>query len=310
MNTRINLNLLLALDALLLEKNVTRAAARMFITQSAMSNALKQLRSHFQDELLIRGAGGMILTSKAQTLQPQLHKLINELKQLTAIEPTFDPSISERIFHIGMSDIAELILLPAILTKLKAIAPKIRLEIHPVNHIRCLDDFSQPQIELVCGCLVDEITNVEQEPCFTFSGVVIADKTHPLIQKKITLQAYLSARHLRVKYVTDTISTNIDNILEKMGEKRNIVATLPHVMATLFMLQGTDLLASIPACITDELANALNLRMQALPFKNLFTCPTFNAWPRQHDKDPGLVWLRQIINETSNKLNVISKKNL
>jgi len=234
---KINLNLLQALDALLTEAHVTRAAKKLFITQSAMSNALNQLRELFQDDLLVRGPEGMLLTPKAETLQPKLHQLIRELQQLTVIEPIFDSKQSDRVFNIGMSDIAEFLLLPEILKRLRKEAPHVRLEIQHVNHVTSLHPFKKKNIELACGCLVDDILHLNKEHCFTFKGIVIARRDHPLMQTKITLKQYLNAKHIRVKYQARLEGTNIDQTLEKLGKKRNTVVTLAHVIPTLFTLR-------------------------------------------------------------------------
>jgi len=262
---KINLNLLQALDALLTEAHVTRAAKKLFITQSAMSNALNQLRDVFQDDLLVRGPEGMLLTPKAETLQPKLHQMIRELQQLTAIEPVFEAEQSDRVFNIGMSDIAEFLLLPEILKQLRKEAPNVQLEIQHVNHVTSLVPFKKKNIEIACGCLVDDIPHLTIEDCFTFNGVVIARRDHPLMQTKMTLKQYLSAKHIRVKYQARLAGTNIDQTLEKLGKKRDTVVTLAHIIPTLFLLQNTDLIASTPACFSQKLTKKLS----QLPFRNI-----------------------------------------
>src|SRR3990167_7170427 len=120
---RINLNLLASLDILLQERSVTRAAERAFITQSGMSNTLQQLREIFKDKLLMREKNGMALTSFAKELQPQLHRVLQELGSLVINCRCFDPKKSTRVFKIALSDYLSALLLPKLLRVLKTHAP-------------------------------------------------------------------------------------------------------------------------------------------------------------------------------------------
>ena len=302
MNTKkLNLNLLQSLDALLSECNVSRAAEKCFITQSAMSNALNQLRDVFNDELLIRAPKRMTLSAKATILQPQLHRLITEMQALMLEEPLFNAAESTRIFEIGMSDIAEFLLLPTILEKLKKEAPNIQLHIQHVNEVSSHKIFTKGEMELATGCFFEETAYLEKKRCFKFKGVVIARKNHPLMQKKMSMKDYLSAKHIRVQYRSGLGHTNTDRVLKESLLERDVVATLPHITPVFFMLQKNDFIATIPGVIPESILNKLGLTVQPLPFK-IPTKNTYTIWSKEKNSDPGLVWLRGVIDYAAEKV--------
>ncbi len=298
---KLNLNLLRALDALLTEANVTRAAEKCFISQSAMSNALGQLRNYFNDDLLVRSPRGMQLTAKASLLQPKLHYLINELKSLMTEEPSFDPTSSTRVFKIGMSDIGEILLLPIILAKLQKQAPNVQLLVKHINHVTAHEVFSRGDIELATACLMDENSHLNHSDCINFNGMIIAKKNHPLMRKRITMKDYLNAKHIRVQYHLGFGDTRIDKTLESLHVQRDVVVSLPHITPIFFMLRSTELIASIPAVVSKAVLNKFNLAMQPLPFK-MPKRHTYTVWNKVNDTDPGLIWLRSLIDEACKKI--------
>jgi DNA-binding transcriptional LysR family regulator len=130
---RVNLNLLIALDALLLEQSVTFAAKKLFITQAAMSNSLQQLRILFKDDLLVRDKSRMILTHYARELQPRLHQVVQEVHSLVVSGQRFEAKTSERVFKIGTSDYMAALLLPKLIACLQHQAPKMKIMTISVN---------------------------------------------------------------------------------------------------------------------------------------------------------------------------------
>ncbi len=293
---KMNLNHLKALDALLTEVSVSKAASRLHLSQSALSNILTQLRVHFQDDLLVRGGKRMILTPKAESLKPELHRLLQELKALVTTQPGFDPLSSRRIFRVGMSDVAEMLLLPDILKILQKHAPHIQIHIFHVTHITQVKQFKEQELDLVMGCLVDDNPHICKAPCIQFGGMVVGRKDHPLLQQPLTLKKFLSAPQIRIQYQTGLGGTNIDKELKQLKVHRNVVASVPHVIPVPFMLRRSDMIASIPNIFSQQWIKKFNLISQPLPF-DLPKRYTFTAWLRKDDKDKGLIWLRSLISQ-------------
>lgn len=148
---QIDLNLLVALNALLTERNVTRAAARVGRTQSAMSHNLGRLRALFGDELLTRGADGMRLTPRALALLEPLRAVLSQVEAMLARDDVFDPATSERVFRIGMPDSAEVLHGPALLAHLTAVAPHVRLRLFSIDSLRILEDLDADRLDLAIG---------------------------------------------------------------------------------------------------------------------------------------------------------------
>src|SRR6201994_815637 len=137
---RIDLNLLVHLDALLRERSVTRAATRIGIGQSSMSHNLARLRELFGDELLTRGPDGMRLTPRAMTLVEPVRTALTQIQTLVSRDEAFDPATADRTFRFGLPDSMEILIVPALLAHLREVAPGIRLRLHNIDSSRLLDD--------------------------------------------------------------------------------------------------------------------------------------------------------------------------
>lgn len=196
---RINLNLLIALDILFQEKNVTEAAKKIFLTQSAMSNNLQQLRIIFKDELLMREKKGMVLTSYAKELQPQLHRVLQELSGLVMNCRCFEPKTSTRVFKIGLSDYLSVLILPELITLLQIEAPYIKISVVSAYHLSSNEPFEKEEYDLAIGKMFQISSPVNTQLLFKDSAVCIINPKHPLAKKKkITLKDYLAYQHIAV----------------------------------------------------------------------------------------------------------------
>src|ERR1700751_1388959 len=148
---RIDLNLLVHLDALLREKSVTRAASRVGIGQSAMSHNLARLRELFSDELLTRGSGGMRLTRRAATLLEPVQTMLAQVEALVSRDLVFDPATAVRTFRFGLPDSMEILIMPALLARMREVAPGIHLRLYNFDASRLLDDLDADEMDLAIG---------------------------------------------------------------------------------------------------------------------------------------------------------------
>ncbi len=150
--SEINLNLLKALDALLMEQNVSKAGAKLGLTQSAMSLALKQLREVYQDDLLVRGQQGkMSLTPFAKNLITPVRQALRDIETIFVSHLPFEASTSQRTFHIGMSDYIGLVLLPSLMRAITQFAPHVKIVQHAINYLDSLQPFEDLGLDLVIG---------------------------------------------------------------------------------------------------------------------------------------------------------------
>ncbi len=153
----IDLNLLVVFDALMTEQHVTRAGERLGLSQPATSNALARLRSLTADDLFIRTAAGLRPTPKAIALAHQLRPALQQIQGALLEKPSFDPTQSDRIFTLGMSDYGEFVLLPKLMVMLQTLAPRVNLQIRSGDRQKLLDLLDRGEIDLVCGVFPEQI---------------------------------------------------------------------------------------------------------------------------------------------------------
>ena len=297
---KINLNLLVALDALLTERQVTRAAHKVNISQSAMSIALAQLRELLQDEVLVRGANGMIPTRRALELQPQIHRLLESIKSMIHAPQIFDPATAVRTFRIGMNDYTEFLVLPRVLARIARIAPNISLKIINLNLLDHHEVLETERLDLAIGIFCEKIpTTLLQTQClFTETAVCVGRKDHPLLQKPLTLKRFLQAKHIANHLHSMPVLGRIDKALQHLGGKRDVVLALPHMVAAFYLVRGTDYLLASMRRLAEELVEPFGLVMRELPFVSE-SVDVHMAWSKSYTSDPAHTWLRNMISDTA-----------
>lgn len=293
--SKFNLNLLRSLDALISEQNVTRAAERLNITQSAMSSSLNQLRSVFNDDLLVRCQHGMLLTPRAQELSRKIKPIMHKINALTQNQYQFDPATSDRTFCLAMTDFACLVFLEPLLAHLKKEAPNVRITVRPLdNSVDQTTLLADPKNELYLGYASTTPKNFQQQHVLEISSVCVANKNHPLMQKKMTMADYLNAEHLAVAVAGHGGFSDTDAYLQIMGKKRKIRLSVPHALNAVDILPETDLIATLPIQSLDAFFDTSQVKYQPIPFT--FPLGQLNQiWHQRFEHDQGHTWLRETI---------------
>ena len=290
---RINLNLLIALDVLLEEQNVTLAAKKIHITQAALSNNLNQCREIFNDKLLIREKNQMSLTNFSRELQPKLRRVLHELGGLVMSSQHFNPETSKRVFKIGMSDYMSAIILPKLTEILEKTAPNIKINVVSTSHLNSITSFERGEYDLAIGKVSNIKSPVRKELLFHDSAVCILNPKHPLARKqKITLKDYLSLQHVSVRAIHQSLSPVIDQTLSKMGHQRNTEISLPYMLPVFNVIKKSHhLIATILKSVALLHADNYKYVIKPLPFK-IPPIEYYLAWHQQFDDDAGHAWLR------------------
>jgi DNA-binding transcriptional LysR family regulator len=289
---RIDLNLLLTLQALLAEKHVTRAALRLYKSQPAVSHALAQLRDIFQDPLLTRQGGGMALTPRARELQQPLEAALGQLNALLH-QGEFDASLAVRRFRLALSDYAAHLLLPPLLRRLRAQAPGIDLAISQASREAMLAQLADGEIDLALGVFPDAPGDIKRETLFEEHFVSVADRRSLPARGDLPLPQWLERPHVLVAMRPDA-ENEIDAALKAQGLRRHVALTLPHWSASTEVLAGTDLILTVASRALANVASGKALRQ----FKPPFDLPSFSfqqAWHGRRDSDPALCWLRSVV---------------
>ncbi len=283
-----DINLMVVFETLMQERNVTRAAEKLFLGQPTISAALNRLRALFNDPLFIRVGHRMEPTARAQEIILHLSPALDAMSTALSLSHDFDPASSKMTFRIGMSDDVEFGLLPAMLRAIRQEAPGVVIV---VKHV----DFWNISELLISGeitagiCLTRELpANAKRKLLRTIHPRVIrADKS----STPLTLDEYCSRPHVVVSHVAN-ISSFADEWLSALGRKRHAVLAIPQYSTLPALMAGTDLLSNMPSYTASAMSALGLVRDEPLPF----ITPTLDlsmVWLSVMDTDPAERWLRR-----------------
>jgi DNA-binding transcriptional LysR family regulator len=291
--SRVDLNLLVALDALLTERSVTRAAARVGLRQSAMSHNLARLRALFADELLTRGPEGMRPTPRALALIDPVRITLAQITTLVSGNSTFDARTADRAFRIGLPDGAEVLLGPALLSYVRETAPGIRLRLHSTD--RLFDELDADRLDfgIAFGPLVEGQAHHKQRRLAADTYVCLFNADRVGVSSPISLDDYV-----RLPHVLTTLRRGeqgvVDEALAKLGLRRTLAVTTPRFAAVPFLVAGATVVATMPARIAHFFAATLGLSISPPPVE-LPVAVASLVWHASYDHDPANMWLRQAV---------------
>ncbi len=291
--SRVNLNLLVALDALLTEPSVTRAAARLGVTQSALSHTLRQLREVFGDALLVRGRGGMVLTPRAQQLAVPIRRGLVELQRALRNEPVFTPRTATHRFTLATRDYFAFVLLPPLLRLLGQEAPGVDLELRPLEERRVPEQLESGEVDLVITTTVDEAPALRQQRLFQEAFACLVRQKHPEVRGTLTLEQFLRLPHALISPRGEGEGV-VDRELAKHGYSRRIALRLPFFLAAPLAISNSDLVLTAPRRIVENFVRGWPLQILKPPLP----LPGFNvvqAWHERYDDDPPHRWLRSMV---------------
>lgn len=291
----IDLNLLVVFNYLLTERSVSGAADKLGLTQPAVSNALKRLRSLTGDELFTRTSRGMEPTPYAHQLAEPVGYALGALHETLNQRASFNPQASQRKFVIAMTDLGEIYLLPRLMNLLERVAPEITISTVRNHHESLRADMEAGHVDLAIGLLPQLKTGFFQQRLFMQRYVCLFRKGHPLDQGAIGRQQFFDSDHVMV-VAAGTGHAKIDEIIDGGETKRKVRLLVPHFIALGHILSTTDLVASVPEIYARHYAKPFNLGYVEHPVAlpqigiNLF-------WHARFHKEPGNQWLRRQVFE-------------
>ncbi|HTQ06481.1 MAG TPA: LysR family transcriptional regulator [Polyangiaceae bacterium] len=299
----INLNLLVALDALLSERGVSGAARRAHVTPSAMSHALAELRDLFGDALLVRAGRGMALTPRAQALVMPLHRLLLDAQALVRDDSGFEPRTAERRFVIAAPDFLSVLILPALTAAVTREAPGVSLDVVPSARRGNAWLLETGEIDLALGAVVEEAPGIRHADLCTEGFACAVRRGHPSIDGTLTLEAYVAAPHLVITLGDDERPTWIDEALAARGLERRVAVRVRHFMAAPLVVSRTDLVMTGPSMLLRYFAELVPLQVLKPPIA-LPTYPEEAYWHERFDADPAHRWLRELVRTTMKPLGI------
>ena len=288
--SRVDLNLLPALAALLEERNVSRAADAVGLSQSAMSRALGRLRRLLKDDLLVRNGDGYHLTPAAATLRVQLAQVLPPLQSMF-LGRDFTPASETRQFRMTGSDYAVMTFGAAVFSNVLADAPRASIRFCPW-HPKVFQELAEGELDLVFSGM-RRPAPVINELLFTDEMVCVVHRGHKLArQRSISLDDYLSFGHLTID-IDKGLQPSVDGVLAAMGRPRETVLTMPfHATAPLALLD-TQLILSLPARALQQFVAPHGEHLCVFPAPlHVKSLPYFMSWHARADNDPAQRWLR------------------
>ena len=292
----IDLNLLVAFDALAAERNVTRAAARVGIGQSAMSHSLARLRALFDDELFTRTTSGMRPTPRALDLIEAVQSVLAQVQALTAVRPVFMPQTARTTFRIGLPDSVEVLLVPELLAHLQRHAPGVRLRLQVTSDAaHLLDELDADRIDMAFGIGTFAAGREHHKIRSLLNGNYLCMFNPALVgvQPPISLEDYVRLPHVLTSLRQGERGV-VDDALEKIGMVRTIALTTPRFLAVPFLVRGAPVITTMHAELARLFSTALDLSLSPPPV----VLPRISIsllWHASYDRDPAHHWLREVI---------------
>jgi DNA-binding transcriptional LysR family regulator len=289
----IDLNLLVIFHEVFQERGVSAVAARLQLSQPAVSNALARLRRTFGDELFVRTAAGLQPTPFAEELaEPIALALFNVSRALNRSGP-FDPASSKRRFTIAMTDVGEVYFMPPLIERCAALAPGVQIGTVRAHAVDMKEGMETGRVDLAIGAFDNLSSGLYQRRLFRQHYVCMFRRGHPLDGKPLTLKEFVAARHLMVAS-TESPYDRINQTLKKAGIWKGGAYQVPHFVAVPYIVSTTDLVVTVPQKLAESAAAPFNLSSIRPPLR-LPALQTNIFWHRRFNQDEGSQWLRNLI---------------
>jgi DNA-binding transcriptional LysR family regulator len=289
---RLDLNLLLVLDAVLVEGSVARAARQLHVTPSAVSNALARLRGALDDPLFVRSGRGVVPTPRAAALAPAVARALRDLDQ--AIRGNaFDPATSDRELTLAMADVLQMVKLPGIVAALAVQMPRARVRVLSIDTVAAAGGLAGPQVDVVIGA-GEKGSGVRAQPLYEEPIVLVARAGHPLARTRLTKTRLASLRHVDIQVAPGRGNARLLARYAAAGVARTVAVIVPTFAAAAAVVARTDLVASLPASLVEVLGPRLALRQLRTPLGPVSSTINLLWHERTHD-DPAARAFRELL---------------
>lgn len=292
----IDLNLFVAFDVIYAERNLTRASEVLNITQPAVSNTLARLRSTFGDRLFVRTGNAMVPTPVAQSLIGPVRQALRQLRASVDQVRTFEPSTTEKIFNLSISDGAATILMPEIMTALRREAPHARVHSSQVDRREIASELASGNLDFALDIPELEKPDLNGTEILQDRYVCVLRQGHPFARREMTLADYLELQHVMVSSRRRGRGL-VDIALARLGRQAETPLRVTHFQSALHVVMGSDMAVTAPL----SLAARYEVVRKELPF-DVPTLRTVLYWHRNADHDRASIWMRDQIIAASRRL--------
>lgn len=285
-------NLLKVLDALIAERSVTRAGRRLGRSQPAVSNALNRLRLQLNDELLVRGPHGFVLTPRAEAIRDPLREAIRLVESCISAATPFDPGQAQGAFRLSMPDRLSLSIVPPLFARLQELAPRMALQVLTAERGQALDLLDADRIDLALGWFDQKPGHVNAERIGEEGLFCVLRPGHPILRarKKFDIESVLSYPHLVVS-ATGQRTAIFDDLLMRHGLRRRAAVAVSNFTAVPLLLMRSDMIGVFAKPAADVFENSFDLVKRPAPI-DVGKVAVNMVWRMRDDKDPQQAWLR------------------
>ncbi len=295
-----DLNLLRVFDAVMDERNVTAAAARLGLSQSAVSAALGRLRETFGDELFVRARYGVVPTERALAVAPVVAQALGQLDRIVLETASFDPATAERSFVIAASAYFECVLIPQLMIRAAHAAPKVSVAVQPLTPDLEGSDLATGRIDLALGRFTDPPENLVVSELMDDGYLCLVRRADAPRGDRLSRARFEAMDHVVVS-PPGRWRTGLFQNLEEAGLARRVRLTVSHFLAAPLAVAETGGCATLPRRIAELFRKDRRFRLLAPP-ADLGRFPMQMAWHPRHRRDPGHRWLRQVIQDLCRKI--------
>jgi len=290
----VDLNLLVALDALLAERSVSRAALRLHLSQPATSALLARLRELFGDPLLLRSARGMLPTPRAMELLGPIRQVLDQVDAIVKPRAAFDAASAIYTFTLSASDYVEYALLPMLADYLEHKAPGVRLQVRPLDLQLVAKQMETGEVDLCITGLQNALPGLHVRPLYRERMVSVVRRNHPEIGASLTLDQFCSLEHIQVWVRGSGFNTRIDEALAALGRKRHARLAVPHFLLVPEMVARSNMISALPERLARGYAKQLRILEPPVQIEG-FTVG--EMWHARNELDTAQRWLREVLLE-------------
>ena len=289
----LDLNLLVALDAVLAERSVARAARRLHVTPSAVSNSLARLRAVIGDPLVARSGRGIVPTPRALELAPALARALGALDEAVR-GSAFDPASTTRELTLAIADAGQLVRLPRLAAVLDRAMPRARLRVVGIDTLLSSGGLGSPDVDVAIAALPEAPPGVHTRPLYREQTVLAARRSHPRAGARVARAHLGSLRHVEVQVAPGRGYRDLAASYARAGIAREVALVVPSFTAAAAIVGATDLVATLPASLVEVLGKPLGIRAVASPVRGPVV-QILLAWHERTEHDPALRAFRELV---------------
>src|SRR5262249_1824394 len=290
---KLDLNLLFVLDTVLAERSVVRAARRLHLTPSAISNALARLRVALDDPLLTRSGRGVVPTPRAAELAPALARALGDLDRAVFRE-AFDPATTTRQLTLAIADAGQLARLPGLASLVGVEMPRARLRVVGIDTLLSSGGLGGTEVDVAVAAFPEKPPGVHMVPLYQEPAVLVARREHPTVGARISKRGLATLRHVDVHVAPGVGYRELPASYARLGIAREVALVVPSFVAAAAIVAATDLVATLPATLVDVLGKDLAIRAVTTPVRPL-SIDIKLCWHERTDRDPALRAFRDVL---------------